>query len=471
MNLMECDKYSRAQIQSFYLHVAIAILCVPFYIVSPHTFGLLTSPYVFFLAIRPRPEFLLPIIMQMAYGGQQRYFFCLGCFVYVLFHSAQLRRYKVSWIYWIYMALTPFFVWFFYQKLMGPRYVGSIGEVTGGLGTFFLFSTFFWALLAVRNLDRRFFVGLLYWSLFLVLSVSVGAGGESASDDEGFGFFSRSLFWAIPYIIVSSYCLMMQRRRQILPLIASLGGTILLILDFVRILRYPITFTQTGLAIFAVLTLIVARKFKSITKNLNPIFLFCLSTAVVLYSSELVATQGGKNADLGEYSEMSMTSISSIFQKLQRKVVDDRASLWGFYVEAIKKKLKDKPIWVDLDPVVRAVSQTATGEFVEWQTTMNPHNTALFLLWHYGLYGGFGLYLVYCIFFCRRDVREMLVLQSKNNTSILLSICLVQGVFGAHTGHYPVTLAMGPILFSVLGAAIRQGYEIKRWRANVGFWR
>ena len=121
--------YTSVERSRFISHVALAVVCLPFYYLFPFHFGLVTSPYLFFLAIRPKNEYLLPVILHTLYGSQQRAFFILGCFLYVLFHFPELRRYSLHWLYLFYMLLLPYFIWFFWQKLSMPRNVPGVGDI------------------------------------------------------------------------------------------------------------------------------------------------------------------------------------------------------------------------------------------------------------------------------------------------------------------------------------------------------
>ena len=98
---------------------------------------------------------------------------------------------------------------------------------------------------------------------------------------------------------------------------------------------------------------------------------------------------------------------------------------------------------------------------------MSPHNTMLYLLRNYGFYGGAGLYLLFLWYFCRKENRRILVNFSASPLVVVLAACLAQGIVGGHTGHYPMILTFGPVLFSLIGACWRAGYELDRQRKRI----
>lgn len=459
------EEYSPSERQSFALHVAFAVACLPFYYLMPKSFGLLISPYVIFLAVCPKPQYLLPVIIHIAYGSQQRYFFCMGCFLYVLFHFNDLYRYGLRLMFGFYLFIFPFFAWYFFQKFAGPRYVGGIGEVTGGIGEYFVFSTAFWGVLVVKKLNRTFFRGLLVFMLFLlaILSFAGAKDEDTGALITGVNMFSREVFFAMP-LLVASVVYFFFRRRQggMFEFMIAGIGTLIICLDFVHVLRMQVTFTNIGGCLLAALyVFLAAKRYRVLIRFFHPFVFLVVSCCVVLASAFFVEKYGGQYADEGKYEEMSVTDLNSFLKKLQRKAVDDRAQVWSYNIAHIKEEFFKNPIWVNVNPYLDQMTYVPGKGYVTVVTNMGSHNTMLQLLRRYGWYGGLGLYLLFVVYFSRRVNLKLLDFCNSGCAVILMATCLSQGVIGGHTGHYPVQLTFGPVLFSCLGACWRSYYNGK----------
>ena len=458
--------YTPQEKQSFWVHTLFAVACLPLYYFVPTLFGLVISPYLLYLALAPKPQYLLPVVLHMAYGSQQRYFFCMGCFIYALMHYDQLVRLSLHLIFCIYLAILPFFIWYLFQKINGPKWVGGIGEVTGGIGQYFVFSTVFWGALAINKIDRLFYRGFLVFSLMLILVVSLKSGNAGSPLQENGGarsLFSRELFFSIPFACgMFWYSLTAKRLDLRFELMLSGLCTVIFFLDFVGLLRYSTTFTQLGSLLFTVFMIVVGRRMKNAYRWLNMFWFMLLSLVVVLVSARLVEKYGGLYDTSVRYEEIKRTDFSSLIEKLQRKAVDDRAQVWNVTIEHIKRMWKKKPIWIDISPYAEATVYVPGRGFVEIQMDMSSHNTMLELLRQYGFYGGLGLYVVFVLCFCRKINVQFLFQQQKSCHVVLMATCLSQAAVGGHTGHYPVLLTFGPVLFSCLGACWRIAHESQR---------
>jgi len=468
-------EYSPTERRSFILHTTIAVICLPLYYLLPHHFGLLTAPYLFVLAIYPKNEYLLPVILHCLYGSQQKFFFCLGCFLYVLFHFAALRRYSLHWLYLFYMFLLPYFIWFFYQKLTMPRFVSGIGEVIGGLFAHTVFVVAFWATLVVKKTGRPFFRGMVIWALGLLLVMSF-IGGGAMIDIEGTGehasrtVFSNHIFWAMPFLVSAfTFCQFSRRSDYDVEKLLSLFGCLIIVLDFFHLTKCDVTFTELGICVLSsLITFAAVRWNPRIVLQLTPLPLFFVSAYLVSLSPMFVEKYGGLHAGEGEYNKMSMTSMDSILKKLQRKSVDDRAAMWALTIKYIKSDILPNPIWVKPVPYMEVEAEKESGKTYKAYIAVASHNTMLNLVRFYGFYGGFGLYLLFVWYFCRKTNRVFMSRYSYLPIVAVMAVCISEGVVGGHTGHYVVGVPFGSVLFACLGACWGEGYW--RDRAANGCW-
>lgn len=459
-------EYTPAERSRFIFHTAVAVCCLPLYILLPAQFQLLISPYLFFLAVRPKSECLLPIILHCLYGSQQRFVFILGCFTYVLFNFMKLRRYSLHWLFLFYMMLMPYFAWFFYQKLGMPRFVPGIGDMVGGLFSHLVFSCAFWAALVVKKTGRPFFRGMVVWA-FVLLVVMSAVGGGTGIDTDGSvrsrTIFSRCIFWAIPFLSATLSYLIASRRKDYGPeKCLAAFGCFVIILDFFHLTKCDVTFTQLGLCVLSsVISWVYVRWRKAIAKWLSPLPLFVISNVIVLLSPQLVEKYGGLYKSEGDYSDMSMTSFDSLMKKIQRKTVDDRAEMWALTIKYIRNDILRNPIWVKPTPYMEVEVESRKGSWTAYFTVAS-HNTMLNLIRFYGFYGGFGLYILYLWFFCRWRNRDFMLRNKHSPLVVVMAVCIAEGVVGGHTGHYVVNFEFGPLLFVSLGACWGVDYWSRR---------
>ena len=450
--------YTPSERQRFIFHTVIAFLSLPFYYLFPFKFGLIMSPYLFCLAMRPKSEYILPVIIQCIYGSQQRYFFALGCFFYVLFHFNSLRRFGLHWIYLLYISTLPYFIWFFWEKMHMPMFDPGIGARLGGLFTHFVFSIGFWAALVVRKTGRPFFRGMIIWSFLLIVVMAV-IGGGATLDIYGTGegaarsFFSRMIFWSMPFISSSLIYLLVTRNRGFgLEKLLCVIGCLILVLDFFHLTHCPMSFTMVGLCLFSMGIVWVSLKWRARTVLcLNPLIMFILSATFVFASAYFVENYGRLYKDEGDYNEMSMTSIDSILKKIQRKAVDDRANVWAGTIAYIKRDIIPNPIWVKPKQFIEFDAQSDTGHSYVIQWSVGAHNTMLDLIKQHGFYGGLGLYLVFIWFYCRKQNRRFISDRENGPMITVMAVCISQGVVGGHCGHYLLEMAFGIAIGCCLG--------------------
>ena len=316
---------------------------------------------------------------------------------------------------------------------------------------------------------------MVAWSFVLLVIMSVIGGGASI-DIEGTGeyasrtTFSRMIFWAMPFLASSfAYCLASRGGNYKFEKALSFVGCLIIVLDFFHLTRCDVTFTQLGLCVFAsLLTFVTIRWRPRIVMRLTPLPLFAVSVCLALLSPSLVEKFGGINAGEGEYNEMSMTSLSSVLKKLQRKTVDDRAVIWALTIKYIRNAILPNPIWVEPVPYMEVdVEGEDNGKRYRAYFTVESHNTMLNYIRFYGFYGGLGLYLLYIWCFCRKENRRLLSQCSSLPIIVVMTVCLSEGVVGGHTGHYVVSIPFGTALFACLGACWGELHEMRRRRVEV----
>ena len=107
---LDVAEYSAQEKCSLLLHTVVALLCVPLYMLGPNLIAYLLTPYLAYMIFKGRSEFYIPRMIHTFYGSQQRTIMLTCCFIYCIFHVAQLARYGVRWLFLLYLFLSPFFI-------------------------------------------------------------------------------------------------------------------------------------------------------------------------------------------------------------------------------------------------------------------------------------------------------------------------------------------------------------------------
>ena len=157
LNELEIGDYTLEQKQTIFLHTCIALFCVPLYMLGPNLIAYLLTPYLAYMIFQGRSEFYIPLMIHTFYGSQQRTIMLTCCFIYCIFHVAQLARYGVRWLFLLYLLLSPFFVWFTYARF---QYQGW-GGMFEGWGCYMTFAAFFWGLLTGGGVRKSLFKYML----------------------------------------------------------------------------------------------------------------------------------------------------------------------------------------------------------------------------------------------------------------------------------------------------------------------
>lgn len=467
--------YTPFERKRFLFHTVIAIACLPLYYLFPFKFGLFVSPYLFFLAVRPKNEYLFPIVIHMLYGTQQRYFFMLGCFIYVLLHCMELRRYALGWVYGLYMLALPYFLWFLWQKMQMPRFGSGIAENFGGLMTHFVFAPAFWGALVVKKTGRPFFRGMLAVSVGLLLAMSLLGGGASLDRGDGMGaertVFSYLFFFAVAWIPSAFVFVMRQKvRGYAVEKFLCYVGILLIVFGFFHVLRFSLSFTGVGLGIFSAFLAWISgwHKVKTVLLILLPMC-FALSAMFVLASEDFVYKYGSLYADEGAYNEMKVDSVDGVLKKLQRKSVDDRAAIWAHTINYIKNEILPSPIWVKPAPYMTMDMYTDGGRRYTVYLAVHSHNVMLNMIRYYGFYGGLALYVVYIWFVCKKETRGAFRELKQRPSVVVLATCIAEFIIGGHTGGYPLQPSVGIALFACLGACWGEMRDLHRRMRQVRF--
>lgn len=422
-------------------HVVIAILCCPIYMISPVLFGLLMGPYVMWMVFAAKPALLLPLMIHMMYGSQQRYLALFACFLYSLAHIDSMSRRKILLPFIIYLSALPFFIW--YTVVRYRLYGGGIGAggTFEGLGYYFGISAFFWGFLAIGRMQPTVFKGFVVicfvdFVIHFLFFMSIP--------------FTRFLFWSFPFLIILAFWAMLQKVRKWKYSWGLMGicTFAIMILGFFGVSDIRITFTIVGITGLGIVYMIMAKYAPRVLWLLSPCLILSLLTVWMFHTmNKWYVNERGHGSSIS-YNEIVIRDMESFRYKLFRKTMTDRAPLWYASWDAIKQQFARHPIWVDVEAPV--------GEYTldDGRTTairLSAHNMLLEMLRLYGAWGGLVLYLVFVIIPSMKIIRDSLRYHAATPYAPILACCLAHIVVGGQTGQYPISPQFTIYLFGLMG--------------------
>lgn len=446
------------QRKAMVMHTIIAIFCIPFYSVMPALFGLVVSPYIMWMILSPKQEYLLALVIHFLYGSQQRYLALLAAFVYCIFHIDMLLRRRVLFVFLLYLCSFPFFIW--YTVLRYKAFGGGIGMggTFEGLGYYFGMSYFFWAVAAFGRMKRDVVLGVVTTSGIFVIIFFFGQCGLN---------FTRFVFWAYP--LMPPFCLWMfmkkgtsKRHKRVFALVFICS--FMLLLGLLSIGGYSVTFTLMGSSAFACLLIFVARKLPKLIWLVTPLVLLPLLTLRMFSTMRYWEDNVRGNGDNIVYEDIKIRDWESLKYKLYRKTMTDRAPIWTAAWDAVKQQFEKDPVFVDVYAIYGDVDLGDRKNTI----AISAHNMFLEMLRLYGLWGGLGIYVVYLILGSLPFTVKAHTILKDTPLAPILACCIAHIVVGGQTGQYPITTNFTFYLFGLLGCCYASAWSIKHSQNNKG---
>lgn len=452
---------------SFLLHMAIAIFCVPLYILAPALTGLLVSPYLVYLILKPRSVYLLPLIVHTFYGSWQQYLMLIACLLYCLGHVYELRRRGLLSLFCVYMLGVPFFIW--YTAARYQIFGGGIGHggTFEGITYYLAFIPFFWCAIAIKRIEKGFFMGLLLLSLWFVLSGFVGFRSLNGGDDALLGTFSRFSSWGGVYVVCVFIWSYFAHASIAIRLLSGLGS-LMFFLGFFHVGGALIPFHLVGSALLGCAIICLSKWCRPLAKCLHPWILLTLTTLAVFSAIGKFENAEIDLAGRGSYEDNNtVRDAASLANRIYLKLYGDRAPVWTASFNAVKKQMERSFIFVDPAPVFGEIEAGKRHLVIEIQA----HNLFLELLRLYGGYGGGICILVFCLILGQRTLRKT---PQKLSSPLVPILACAMGhcLFGSFGGHYLVTRNFSFTLFGLLGLCYSYVWSSmhRRWSESVACW-
>ena len=260
---LEMSDYSAQERRSLLLHTAVALLCVPLYMLGPTLIAYVLTPYLIWMIFRGHSLYYIPLMIHTFLGSQQRTIMLMGCFLYVCMHCAELKRYRLGLLFFLYLLGLPFYIWFTIKRY---QYQG-VGGMFEGLGCYLTYAAFFWGSLTGGTVRKSLFTYLFWLSIVWV--------GEFC-----FGFLEPSRFyhWAIPCVLTISFWSLLKRGSTVPRIVTafSMCAGVLALASFFRYFAHTATFTQIGVGMLACAYLALYRWLPRLKFLLNPLVVFAV---------------------------------------------------------------------------------------------------------------------------------------------------------------------------------------------------
>lgn len=410
-------------------------------------YGLVTGPFLMWMVFKGQPVYFLPLLIHFCYGRQQLYFILAACFAYSLLHSNQISRKGLLLPWLFYLALSPFFIWYTFERYRFFGGVFAVGGTLEGLGYYWSLSAFFWAAITIKRLPREFFDGLFWFSFSLYMVYAVTAYLPVSFH------YSRFLMFAETYMPVYVFWSVVRKRRiDWKKFICAFAGSCVYALGVARIWGPKITFSQAGHCLIAMSYLFFAcSRFKWIARYTPPLLGLAISTVIVFHTISVYYDRRGDAVGAGFLydNDAQVKSIGQLLENFQFKAINDRGSVWTASWDSIQRQMRDSAVWI---PPLAICGEVRTDEGGFRAIELTAHNTMLELWRQYGVYGGLGLFVCFAIIVSHKRLRMVLCEDACNWYGLLVAMCFGQVIGGAHTGQYILNLEFGFILFAALGA-------------------
>ena len=442
---LEMSDYSAQERRSLLLHTVVALLCIPLYMLGPTLIAYVLTPYLIWMIFSGNSLYYVPLMIHTFLGSQQRTIMLMGCFIYVCVHCTELRRYRLSPLFFLYLLGLPFFVWFTIERY---AYQG-FGGMFEGLGCYLTYAAFFWGVLTGGTVRKSLFTYLFWLSIIWVSEFCIG-----------FLDPSRFYHWAIPCVLTMSFWSLLKRGETVSKGVSifSMIAAAFALASFFRYFAHTATFTQIGVGILACTYLALYRWTPRLKILLNPIVVF----AVLTYS--LFSTMAKFDTNTIDFSvayeDIEVKDYGSFIERWNRKSVGDRGWLWRATWNTIVRQFKDNPFHVTPEFQVGEVERNLKdGRHIVQTVELSAHNTFLELLRNYGLYGGGVMYLLYLMIpvFCfpKRPFTDFF------NTPYapVFALCLGEIFVGGQGGQYTILPQFSFILFGLYGFMYRGDFN------------
>lgn len=308
-----------------FIHLVIGIACIPLYITLGDVFKIAIAPYVLYLLLVRRVDYLIPLLFHFMLGSTISFLILIGTMVVTMIHFNKLWKVRFNRIVLIFSGLL--ILLHGYSVMEQARIGNSFVEILSSLAFPLSIFPFFWGQLLRGNLDSDFFKKVyLAIAVFVVVQLVLG---EKVT--------VRYLFFFIPFMILSGITLLKNYDGRLTFLdFLILGGFLMVgfVLGFVK-----------GTIIFILsfaLLLLFNKRVKLAARLLTKPRVLIIFVALFILAINKVETTGVSLR--GDWEETSpFESLNTFWDYAKYKTIGDRATLWKGGLNYIAEEAKLTP--------------------------------------------------------------------------------------------------------------------------------
>lgn len=417
------------------LHFVIAILCTPLYIYGGEFFKFIAIPYVLFMVFSLKQVYMPALFVHFMHGSTISFAILIGCFILSILKKRDLKKMKLNLL--LILALIPFPLILYTAYVRYFNMHQSIIEIIEFQSMYFGFFSFFYSVLVFKKINYKINKYLLV-ILFLAIIISF------IIED----FYVRYVFFAIPYLFIT----LMNNyfNHQKINYIYLISIFIFLIIGFLIDTTTTLIFTSF---IGALILLLYYKLY--IFVRYSTAILFILTFFLLI--SAIRDFNLSNNSESGyniEVQKISFSDPSSILNRANYKLTEDRAPLWA-------ANFKNYVLNGSLMPSLKNKEyefETING--FKFESEIAAHNIYLQLFKYYGLIIGSACSLLYVLLIFK--ISYVFEIKKINFFVVAVAATIISiGFFGGFTGQYTLLINFSFLYFGMGGLVYKYYHQNK----------
>lgn len=398
------------------LHLVIALVIFPVYLIPGELFKIVLLPYVCFMVWQKKAIFLPALIVHFTAGTTVSLFMLLTALVVCLLNLKTLKMHNLLRFFRAYIILLPIFAFLFYKNwvLEGISFSLSLSYTAFYLGI----STFFYGVIISPQFNKTIYKYIV--AVFFILPFYSFLPLD----------FTVRLYWLSLPFFLSLFLVRFTKLKKFFNL-KFFGLSTAFTLIFILFFGTKFTLLVSGLMAFIIFYLLAKQK-NYILNFFKGYRLLLVSTAIVVFV--IVGSSDNSVYDVVEKEldseiEVSFSNIDNLWTTLRYKAFDDRGMVWkgGWY-----HLLDINHFWPTGDVPIYSY-EMASGSVIK-DVTYGIHNIGLELMRKYGII--FGAYItilyVFILGFLSKAAR-----QTKDyDLKFALAVCIGVGFVGGMVGQF-----------------------------------
>lgn len=392
------------QQQHIFIHIIIALMCLPIHYYMGEMFKLALLPYIIFMLYSKNPNYLPALIIHTTPGNTVSLVVLFATIWLAMANFKKLKQTGVAPLLVCLLIVFPVFLYFLYEGI----FIKNIGLSFSlqYLGFYLSFFPFFYGVLIADKITKAHWVSIVL-VIFLMPIIMLLPLPER---------IVIRLFWlALPLSICLFVVSFFSNKLKVRGVDFKFWSILFIL--FIGI-PYGLKFTPIFSALIAILILIFYVKgYKSLFNLLTS---FRVGIVVLILIVLAINNIGGYSTyQQIDIANFEIVDFESFMTYLNFKTFDDRAVLW----KGAWDFLINKSFYWPTGEVPSYSFQTSSGRDIE-DIEFGAHNLGLELMRNYGIVFGVYLISIYLIIITKLNI----VFSSTKNPFILILTATLMGL-------------------------------------------